>query len=325
MKRTVNRLKTFVTLLWRADAPLTAAGVLMLAALAGSLAGLWLDPRTITGAPAWLKPAKFAVSTAIYTLTLAWVFSYLPAWPRTRRIGGWTTAATLVLEVAIIDAQAWRGTTSHFNVGAPLDLSLWTVMGLAIVLQTLASIAIAVALWRQPFVDRALGWALRLGLSITILGASSAGLMTRPTAAQMAHARATHQMTVVGAHTVGAPDGGPGLPATGWSREHGDLRVPHFLGLHALQALPLFALAFLRRGWSETMRTRVMFTAAGNYALLFAILLSQALRGQALTNPDTTTMTALAMWGVLTVAAAWIVAVGSQSIRAHVVAHRGVA
>lgn len=325
MKRTVNRLKTFVTLLWRADAPLTAAGVLMLAALAGSLAGLWLDPRTITGAPAWLKPAKFAVSTAIYTLTLAWVFSYLPAWPRTRRIGGWTTAATLVLEVAIIDAQAWRGTTSHFNVGAPLDLSLWTVMGLAIVLQTLASIAIAVALWRQPFVDRALGWALRLGLSITILGASSAGLMTRPTAAQMAHARATHQMTVVGAHTVGAPDGGPGLPATGWSREHGDLRVPHFLGLHALQALPLFALAFLRRGWSETMRTRVMFTAAGNYALLFAILLSQALRGQALTNPDTTTMTAFAMWGVLTVAAAWIAAVGSQSIRAHVVAHRGVA
>lgn len=325
MKRTVNRLETFVTLLWRADAPLTAAGVLMLAALAGSLAGLWLDPRTITGAPAWLKPAKFAVSTAIYTLTLAWVFSYLPAWPRTRRIGGWTTAATLVLEVAIIDAQAWRGTTSHFNVGAPLDLSLWTVMGLAIVLQTLASIAIAVALWRQPFVDRALGWALRLGLSITILGASSAGLMTRPTAAQMAHARATHQMTVVGAHTVGAPDGGPGLPATGWSREHGDLRVPHFLGLHALQALPLFALAFLRRGWSETMRTRVMFTAAGNYALLFAILLSQALRGQALTNPDTTTMTAFAMWGVLTVAAAWIAAVGSQSIRAHVVAHRGVA
>ena len=325
LKRTVNRLKTFVTLLWRADAPLTAAGVLMLAALAGSLAGLWLDPRTITGAPAWLKPAKFAVSTAIYTLTLAWVFSYLPAWPRTRRIGGWTTAATLVLEVAIIDAQAWRGATSHFNVGAPLDLSLWTVMGLAIVLQTLASIAIAVALWRQPFGDRALGWALRLGLSITILGASSAGLMTRPTAAQMAHARATHQMTVVGAHTVGAPDGGPGLPATGWSREHGDLRVPHFLGLHALQALPLFALAFLRRGWSETMRTRVMFTAAGNYALLFAILLSQALRGQALTNPDTTTMTAFAMWGVLTVAAAWIAAAGSQSIRAHVVAHRGVA
>ena len=65
-------------LLWRTDAPLTGAGLLLLAALAVSLVGLWVDPRTITGAPAWLKPAKFAISTAIYTLTLAWIFTLPP-------------------------------------------------------------------------------------------------------------------------------------------------------------------------------------------------------------------------------------------------------
>ena len=47
----------------------------MLAALGASLVGLWVDPRTITGAPAWLKPAKFAASIAIYSLTLAWLFT----------------------------------------------------------------------------------------------------------------------------------------------------------------------------------------------------------------------------------------------------------
>ena len=86
-----------------------------------TLAGLVADPRVILGAPVWLKPAKFAISTAIYAMTFAWIFTYLAAWPRLTRIVGATTAAVLVLEVALIAVQAARGTTSHFNVGTPLD------------------------------------------------------------------------------------------------------------------------------------------------------------------------------------------------------------
>ena len=300
-----TRLKALIALLWRTDAPLTGAGLLLLGALAVSLVGLWVDPRTIGGAPAWLKPVKFAVSTAIFTLTLAWVFTYLPRWTRTRRIAGWMTAATLLLEVAIIDLQAWRGTTSHFNVGTPLDMALWGTMGAAIVLQTLMSVVVAAALWRQRFADLALGWALRLGLTITIVGAAFGGLMTGPTDAQLAQARTT-RMTVVGAHTVGAPDGGPGLPGTGWSREHGDLRVPHFLGLHALQFLPLLALALGYRRSTEAARVRLTLTAAASYTALFALLLWQALRGQPLVQPDALTIAAFGMWLAVTIAAAWI-------------------
>src|SRR5918994_826133 len=78
--------------LWRASPPLTAVGALMLVAACASLVGMLVDPRIITGAAAWLKPFKFAVSTAIYSLTLAWIFGRLPDWPRARRIVGWTTA-----------------------------------------------------------------------------------------------------------------------------------------------------------------------------------------------------------------------------------------
>ena len=267
-----------VTRLWRTD-PLLVGTSVFLAALAVPFGlGLLLDPRIITGAPAWLKPLKFAVSTAIYAFTLAWVFTYLPDWPRTRRSVGAGTAAAFLLVVAMIGGQAGRGTTSHFNVATPFDAAVFGVMGLVIVLQTLLAVALAVALWRQPFADPALGWALRLGVIVTVLGAFTGGLMTRPTSAQIADARATHQMPLSGAHTVGAPDGGPGLPLTGWSTRHGDVRVPHFIGLHAWQALPLFVVLVLRHGRDRT-RTALAITAAGAYAAVFVGLLIQALRG----------------------------------------------
>jgi hypothetical protein len=278
---------------------LTAAGLLMTGVLGVSVIGLLVDPRVITGAPAWLKPAKFAISTAIYMLTLAAIFTQLSAWPRTRRVVGWVTAIVLGLEVAIINAQAWRGTTSHFNVGTMLDGVLFTIMGLAILVQTVTSVAAAVALWRQRFNDRALGWALRFGVVITILGASTGFLMTLPTTTQLDEARSTGQMAIAGAHTVGAPDGGPGLPGTGWSVEHGDLRIPHFVGLHAMQILPLLALAVRRRRSDETARVRVMFVATASYVALFAILLWQALRGQSLVQPDGITIGVFLLWAIL--------------------------
>lgn len=282
---------------------------------------LLLDPREMGGAPAWMKPAKFAASIGIYTLTLAWVFTYLPEWRTTRRIVSWVSTVVFIVEIVIIDLQAWRGTTSHFNVGTVLDGVMWTVMGSAIVVQTLSAVAVAVALWSQHFPDKSMGWALRLGMTITIIGAMSGGLMTRPTAAQLEAARAGQRMTIAGAHTVGAPDGGSGLPVTGWSRNHGDLRVAHFLGLHALQMLALLTLALVRRGWSDARRVRVTFAASGSYVTLFGLLMWQALRGQSITRPDGLTITLLAMWAVLAAAAMWLAAYRTNSIRAHAIAY----
>lgn len=287
--------------LWQTDRVLTGSALFMLGALVVFLAGLALDPRVVTGAPVWLKPAKFAASTAIYMFTLAWIFPYLSDWPRVRRIVGRASAAIFVAEVAVIALQAWRGTTSHFNVSTPFDGVLFAFMGGAILIQTLMSISVAVALWRQAFQDRALGWALRLGMVITIAGASTGGLMTRPTEAQLTQVAATGRMPIVGAHTVGAPDGGPGLPGTGWSVEHGDLRVPHFIGLHALQVLPICVWLLTRRRVDESRRARLAVLAGGSYAALFLILIWQALRGQPIVSPDAVTLVALLVWAVLTV------------------------
>jgi hypothetical protein len=302
----VTSLRQVLSRVWETDRVLTASALLMSSALAVFVAGVALDPRIVTGVPVWLKPAKFAASTAIYMFTLAWVFTYLGEWPRVRRVVGRATSFILVAEVGVIALQAGRGTTSHFNFSTPLDAALFSFMGAAIVIQTVLSGLVAVALWRQSFQNRALGWALRIGMVITIIGASSGGLMTRPTDAQLAGVAVTHQMPIVGAHTVGAPDGGPGLPGTGWSVEHGDLRVPHFLGLHALQILPVFAWLLWRRRVGDARRARSVAVTGASYLGLFLILVWQALRGQALVNPDALTLGGLVVWASATaIALAW--------------------
>jgi hypothetical protein len=295
-----TRAAALIDRLWHASPPLTAVGGLMLVVAVASLVGMIVDPRIITGAPAWLKPFKFAVSTAIYSLTLAWIFGWLSDWPRVRRVVGWTTAIVFVLEVAVIDAQAWRGTTSHFNVSTTVDAVLFFIMGGAILLQTLVSVAVAVALWRHRFTDRPLGWALRFGMTLTVVGAFTGALMTRPTAAQLEDVRAGGRMTVSGAHSVGGLDGGPGVPVTDWSREYGDLRVPHFIGLHAIQALALIAVALRRRRAPEAVRVRAVLAAAASYASLFLLLLWQALRGQSVVVPDAMALASIAVWALLT-------------------------
>jgi hypothetical protein len=185
-------------------------------------------------------------------------------------------------------------------------------MGAAILMQTLASVAVAVALWRQRFSDQVLGWALRLGMTLTIVGALTGPLMTRPTEAQLAAAREGGRMTTSGAHTVGGADGGPGVPVTGWSREHGDLRISHFIGLHAIQTLALIAIGLRRWRRPESVRVRVLLAAAASYASLFLLLLWEALRGQSVAAPDVTALASMAIWAMVTALVVGWIGLGSR-------------
>jgi hypothetical protein len=76
-------------------------------------------------------------------------------------------------------------------------------------------------------------------------------------------------------HSVGAWNDNSNLFIVGWSRTVGDLRVAHFLGMHALQLLPLLSFYLLRStGWTLAL--------AGAYALLATATLVQAINGKPL-------------------------------------------
>jgi hypothetical protein len=272
---------------------ITAAVMTVLALV--SVTGLLLDDRILVGAPIWLKPLKFAISLAIYSVTFAWLISLVD---RGRRLAWWlgtVIAAASLIEMTVIVGQVVRGRRSHFNVSTPLDSALFSTMGATIVVLWLATAAIGVLLLRQRLGDRPAALAIRLSLPIALAGLSVGFLMVSPTPDQQA-ASAHAAPTVVGAHSVGVPDGGPGLPLVNWSTTGGDLRIGHFIGMHALQALPLLALALSigarrwRRLHDESVRARVVAVAAAGYAGLVLLLTWQALRGQSLVHPDGQTL-----------------------------------
>lgn len=286
--------------LWHIHAPLAFSGGVMAVLTLFFIVGIFADSRVITGAPAWLKPTKFGISVTVYTFTMAWLLGFLATervWKRRLvNVAGWIIVGTFVIEMAVIILQVIRGTTSHFNVATPFDTALWSLMGMAIMVLWTTNLVIAALLLFQRFDNPAFAWSLRLGLIITIIGMGLGFLMTMPTAQQLAGWRGGAPVTVAGAHTVGLADGGPGLPVVGWSTQGGDLRVGHFIGMHALQVIPFLGLFITRRRWSAYQSVRLVATAAAGYLGVVLLVTWQALRAQPITRPDALT---LAVFGVL--------------------------
>lgn len=281
---------------YASDAPLTILGVLMLGTLAASLVGLLVDPQVITGVPAWIKPAKFSISVTIYAFTLVYLLGQMQRYRRAARFAATITTVALLIEMIIIVGQVVRGTASHFNYSTPLDATLFMIMAASIGVLWTMGIVIAVLLLRQPMVNRAYAWSLRLGMLLALVGMGVAFLMTSPNGTQLAALKATGHSDAIGAHTVGLADGGPSLPFLGWSTVGGDLRIPHFFGLHALQALIVLGLLLgLAPAWL-TMRHRValVWTSALGYLGLIALLTWQALRAQSFVHPDAATLATFA-------------------------------
>ncbi|HET6288266.1 MAG TPA: hypothetical protein VFG15_16150 [Amycolatopsis sp.] len=277
-----------------------------------------IDQRTLDGAPLWAKPFKFAVSAVLYFFTWSWLVSMLPKF---RRTASWLTNALVVIfaaEYVLMVFQAARVRASHFNNATPLDITIFQVMGGMIAVLWMVNLVLTIAVLFTRLPDRATAWAARIGALLGMIGISLATLMSSPTPDQQALLDATGQSAMIGAHTVGLPDGGPGLPILGWSTVGGDLRIPHFLGLHGLQALPLLALvlgvlaARYPRLRDDVLRLRLVVIAGVGYAGLLALLTWQALRGQSIVAPDSPTLTAFALL-VAGVAISGLIAIGRPS------------
>ena len=246
---------------------LAIVGAAMLAAMIPTGWLALIDDRTLNDVGIWDKPLKFQLSTGMFLLMASWVFTRLPAdWRHTLagRYVIWAAIMSTLFEVGYIAFQASRGEASHFNYSSGFTIAMYGLMGAGAVILTSTALVQGIGVLRHDAGDpsafrRALGWGLVLTF---VLGTATGAYMS----AQMS------------GHWVGGPpsDSG-GLPLLGWSTTAGDLRPPHFLGIHAAQVLPVMALILI----AMTRRHADLLTrlAIGAYVALTVAAFWQAVSG----------------------------------------------
>jgi hypothetical protein len=219
----------------------------------------WINPIEFKGTNAWHKPLKFALSIGILSWTMGWYSGYLPP-GRGITVANWIIVITLAFEVLYIGLQASRGMASHFNQTTPLYSTLYVFMALAASGTTLAVGYMGLQFFTGSFPDLPdyYLWSIRLGIVLFVIFSFEGFAMGSRLA-----------------HTVGAIDGGKGLPFLNWSLSYGDLRIAHFIGMHAIQVLPLLA-------WYILKDIKLTVGAFLVYGTLAVFLLVQALRGHSI-------------------------------------------
>jgi len=189
-----------------------------------------MSTMEVVGANAWLKPLKFAVSIGTYSWTMAWFVYELKSASLTQWFS-WSIVLLLGFEIVYIALMAGRGQASHFNVSTPATAMLYGMMGTAASLVAVWTAVIALRYFQLDFPDLPASYlmAIRWGMVLFVIFAFEGFVMGSRLS-----------------HTIGGPDGGTGLPITGWSTQYGDPRIPHFVGMHALQVLPLLGFFLIR-------------------------------------------------------------------------------
>jgi len=207
---------------------------------------------------AWYKPVKFALSMGLFSLTMGWYTGYLTTY-HDLNIYNWTVIICLGFEVFYVAFQAARGQLSHYNTGSPLYTTLTAAMALAAIAATLYTgyIGVLFCTGKFPELPDYYLWAIRLGIFIFALFALEGAVIGAN-----------------GSPRVGSA-GGRTLPFLNWSLTSGDLRIAHFVGMHALQVLPLLAYFVFRE-----VKT-VLFMGLV-YIALALLCLQQALHGKSM-------------------------------------------
>lgn len=224
-----------------------------------------VETRTFNGINVWIKPLKFMSSAAIFLLTLALFMPFLDRADRAKKsvnAAVWIISVFLLLEILYITFRASRAEASHFNRESIVGIVLYAWMGITILISTVLSgwIGWLILKGKDAIARPGLRYAIGVGLVVgTALGSLTAIYMS----------------TQTGHWVGGVKNDAGGSLFFGWSRTGGDLRIAHFIGLHAMQGIPLI-------GWLVSLASTAAVKPAVIASTVLWVLVTAATFAQAL-------------------------------------------
>ncbi len=240
---------------------LVASAVVFLSFIVPTLLAYVLDDRQLGGVNVWLKPLKFETSLGLYLLTLAWFYPLADSGFRATKLGRFVVWGAIVPsfgELVYIVFRSAQGQASHYNASTPVAAALYAVMGIGALVLTSASAALAVGIFRTKTseINSTYRLAVISGLVMTTVLGIVQGMILGGAPGHSVGVAIANDVTV---------------PIMGWSRTIGDLRVSHFLAIHAEQIVPAFG-ALAASFFGPVGRIAVVLFALGYIGLTLATL-----------------------------------------------------
>lgn len=255
---------------YRREPVLMVFAAILAAMMIPSFVGLLIDTRTFNGINVWIKPLKFQASAALFLVTLALFWPYLDVAQRERksvRAAAWIISVFLLLEILYITYRASQAEASHFNRSTMTNTILYAWMGATILAATILSgwIGWLILRARDKIASPDIRYAIGVGLVAgTVLGSITAVYMS---------AQTNHWVGGVASDVNGSF-------FFGWSRTGGDLRVAHFIGLHAMQGIPI--IGWLASRYMPGNVRHIVLASAAIWTAAAGVTLVQAIVGSAL-------------------------------------------
>lgn len=248
---------------------LASTALVFLLAMVPTLLAMSFDTRTVNDVNVWVKPTKFLLSLAVYYTTVGWYFGYLlPDVQQTRvaRFIIWSTIVVGVAEMLWLVLAAVAGVPAHFNRASIVWSIAYPVAGVGATVLLIGMFLQARLITRHALPD--VSPLFRLGVLAGTYVACASTLLT------------AYFLAAGTGHWVGGTSSDlNGLTMFGWSRDGGDLRVPHFWALHAHQLVPLLVWVFVEKlGWVKARGG--VFLIVMTYVGFVAAVFAQALSGQ---------------------------------------------